>query len=177
MRISSFSKFAALSLVATFAFAGLARAQSGLNDLEVAHAAYTADIIDIEYAKIALAKTSNPEVKTFAELMIRDHTAVNEGAGALLKKLGVQPQDNAFSQALVKGATEKKAELNALSGAAFDKAYAANELAYHQTVNKIVGDVWIPTVANPELKAFLGQALVTFKAHEGHAGHMVATLK
>jgi len=166
-----------LSVVATLAFTGLVHAQAGLNDLEVAHAAYTADVIDIEYAKIALAKTANAEVKTFAELMIRDHTAVNEGAGALLKKLGVEPKDNAFSQALVKGATAKKAELNALSGVAFDKAYAANELAYHQTVNKIVGETWIPSVKNAELKVFLGQALATFKAHETHAGHMVGALK
>lgn len=153
-----------------------AQAQQGLNDLEVAHSAYTADVIDIDYAKIALTKTKNAEVKTFAELMIRDHTAVNEGAAALLKKLGASPVDNAFSKALADGATKKKAELNGLSGAAFDKAYAANELAYHQTVNKVVAD-WIPTIKTPELKTFLTQALVTFKVHEEHAGHMVTALK
>ncbi len=165
------------SVVVMLALTGYARAQAGLSDVEVAHAAYTADIIDIEYANIALSKTKNADVKAFAELMIRDHTAVNEGAAALLKKLGVEAKDNAFSQALQKGATAKKAELNALSGAAFDKAYAQNELSYHQTVNKIVGETWIPTVKNPELKAFLGQALDTFKAHEMHAGHMVGALK
>ncbi|HZD76158.1 MAG TPA: DUF4142 domain-containing protein [Acidobacteriaceae bacterium] len=89
--------------VLTFA-AGVAHAQAGLSDLQIAHAAYTADVIDIEYAKIALAKTKNPEVRQFAELMIRDHSAVNEGAGALLTKLKVKPEDNAFSQALNSGA-------------------------------------------------------------------------
>lgn len=156
---------------------GFAHAQAGLNDLEVAHAAYTADVIDIDYAKIALAKSKNPEVRTFAELMIRDHTAVNEGAGALLAKLKVQPKDNAFSKALIEGATAKKAELNALDGVAFDRAYAANELGYHKTVNKIVGEIWIPNIQNAEVKAFLSQALVTFKAHETHASHMVDKLK
>jgi putative membrane protein len=155
---------------------GAAYAQAGLNDLEVAHAAYTADVIDIDYAKIALKKTKNPEVRKFAELMIRDHTAVNEGAGALLAKLKVSPKDNAFSQALVAGATKKKAELQALSGKAFDRAYAANELAYHKQVNQIVGDIWIPTIQNQEVKSFLSQALVTFRVHEGHASHMVAKL-
>lgn len=166
-----------LSIAVTFALSGLVHAQEGLNDLEIAHAAYTADLIDIAYAKIALAKTKNAQVKAFAELMIRDHTAVNEGAGALLKKLGVEPQDNAFSQALLKGAAAKNMELEALEGDAFDKAYAANELGYHQTVNKIVGDIWIPSVETPELKAFLGQAAVTFKAHEAHAEKMVEALR
>ena len=109
--------------------------------------------------------------------MIRDHTAVNEGAGALLTKLNVKPQDNAFSKALVEGAAKKKAELSALDGPAFDKAYAANELAYHQVVTKTVGESWIPTVKNAELKAFLTKALATFKAHEDHAAKMVAALK
>jgi putative membrane protein len=81
--------FAAISIVATVS---VAHAQAGLNDLEIAHAAYTADLIDIEYAKIALSKTKSADVKTFAELMIRDHTAVNEGAGKLLKKCRGQGQ-------------------------------------------------------------------------------------
>ncbi|MBX9646631.1 MAG: DUF4142 domain-containing protein [Xanthobacteraceae bacterium] len=170
-------KTIALATTLLLSASGFARAQAGLNDLEVAHSAYTADLIDIEYAKIALAKTKNPEVKAFAELMIRDHTAVNEGAGALLAKLKVKPQENDFSKALQAGATKKNAELNGLTGEAFDKAYAANELAYHQTVNKIVGQTWIPNVKNPEVKAFLEQALVTFKVHEDHAGHMVSALK
>ncbi len=166
--------FAAIALLASMASA---QAQAGLNDLEVAHAAYTADVIDIEYAKIALAKSKNAEIRKFAELMIRDHTAVNEGAAALLAKLKVQPKENAFSKALQEGAAAKKAELNKLEGAAFDRAYAANELGYHKTVNKIVGEVWIPTVQNAEVKAFLAQALVTFKVHEDHASHMVGLLK
>ena len=93
--------------------AGIADAQAGLNDLQIAHAAYTADVTDIEYAKIALAKTKNPEVRQLAELMIRDHTAVNEGAAALLTKLKVQPEDNAFSQALNSGAKAKRAGVRA----------------------------------------------------------------
>jgi putative membrane protein len=166
--------FAAISIVATVS---VAHAQAGLNDLEIAHAAYTADLIDIEYAKIALSKTKSAEVKTFAELMIRDHTAVNEGAGKLLKKLNVEAKGNDFSNSLRAGADKKEAELKALNGEAFDRAYAANELAYHQTVNKIVGEIWLPAVQNAELKTFLGQALATFKVHEDHAGHMVTALK
>lgn len=154
----------------------LAQAEQGLNDLQIAHSAYTADVIDIEYAKIALAKSTNPAIKEFATLMVQDHSAVNEGASTLLAKLKVSPVDNSFSQTLVNGATAKKAELNGLSGVDFDRAYAASELAYHQAVNKTV-EGWIPTIQTPELKAFLTQALTTFRVHEAHAGHMVETLR
>lgn len=168
---------AGLALAATMmaGCVGSATAQdpAKLNDLEIAHAAYVAGDIDIRNAHLALALSENPEVREFAELMIRDHEAVNQAALDLLKKLKVEPQDNAFSQALLKGAHENLAKMAALSGAEFDKSYAANELAYHHTVNEVVGTAFIPNVENAELKNLLGSALDTFKAHETHARHMV----
>ena len=166
-----------LIAAAMLAGATAAYAQAGLNDLQIAHAAYTADVIDINYAKLALKKTNNPEVKRFAQLMITDHTAVNEGAGALLKKLGVSAQDNDFSKALNAGAAAQTAKMAKLEGKAFDREYARNELAYHKQVNSIVGDTWIPAVQNAEVKEFLSQALVTFRVHQDHADHMVSALR
>ena len=149
---------------------------AALNDLEIAHAAYVAGNIDIRNAHLALALSDNADVREFAELMLRDHQAVNEAALALLEKLKVQPQDNGFSQGLLAGADAKIKEMAELSGSAFDKTYAANELAYHQTVNQVVGDAFIPNVENAELKDLLGQALATFQAHEEHARQIVAKL-
>ncbi|HNB26308.1 MAG TPA: DUF4142 domain-containing protein [Alphaproteobacteria bacterium] len=149
---------------------------AGLNDLEIAHAAYVAGNVDIRNAHLALALSNNAEVRDFAELMLRDHEAVNEAALALLAKLNAQPQDNAFSQSLLKDSDATVAHLAALSGSSFDKAYAANELAYHQTVNHVVGDAFIPNVENAALKDLLDQALATFRAHEEHARQMVAKL-
>jgi putative membrane protein len=165
---------AVLAVAAGCAFAANAPDPAKLNDLEIAHAAYTAGNIDIRNAHLALALSDNPDVRQFAEVMLRDHAAVNEAALALLRKLKLQPADNAFSQALLQGADAEIEKLAALSGKDFDKAYAANELAYHQTVNHVVGDAFIPNVENAELKDLLGQALTTFQAHEQHAQQMVA---
>ena len=154
-----------------------ARASAPMNDLEIAHSAYTAGELDIRYAHLALAISENETVRDFARTMIRDHSAVNEAAGALIAKLKVTPQDNALSQALVRGAAAKRTELMALGGNAFDCAYAANELGYHQVVNKTVAESFIPTVKVAPLKALLEGALVTFQAHEKHARQMVAGLK
>jgi putative membrane protein len=152
-------------------------AEEKMNDLEIAHTAYTAGQLDIRYAHLALAVSENEAVRDFAETMIRDHTAVNVAAGALIGELNVTPQDNALSQALVSGAAAKRAEFMTLSGEAFDCAYATNELGYHQIVNQTVGEKFIPWATVPQLKALLSDALVTFKAHEGHAEAMVADLK
>jgi putative membrane protein len=147
------------------------------DDAQIAHIAYTAGNIDIAAAKQALAKSKNQAVRDFAQEMVRDHEAVNGKALALVKKLHVTPAANPTSAALTTQADKKKAELAKLSGAAFDKAYAANEVAYHQTVNGALADTLIPSAQNGELKSLLETGLTLFKEHQTHAEHLSASLK
>src|ERR1700710_174833 len=119
---------AALSLLTGAALAQGAKP----TDPQIAHIAYTAGVIDIAAAKQALAKTTNKEIKSFAQDMVRDHEAVNKQALALVKKLKVTPEDNDTSRSLSKNAADKLAQFSKLKGAKFDKAYAANEVAYHK---------------------------------------------
>src|SRR6185312_8859208 len=115
--------------------AAFAKEDAKPNDAQIAHIAYTAGQIDIAAGKQALAKSKNKDVIAFANEMVSDHTAVNDKALALVKKLGVTPQDNPTSQGLSKDASAKLKAYATLKGAAFDKAYAANEVAFHKTVN------------------------------------------
>ena len=150
---------------------------AAMNDLEFAHIAYTADNIDIRYAYLALALSSNPDIHEFANTMIRDHNAVNEAALGLLDKLGATAQDNAVSQSLNANAEKVIDGFVKLRGSEFDAAYAANELAYHQSVNDLVENTMIPNIDNAEVKALFVQGLEIFKAHEVHAEMMVKALQ
>ena len=147
------------------------------NDAQIAHIAYTAGQIDIDAAQLALKKAQNKDVRAFAEDMLRDHKAVNEKALALVKKLKVTPQDNDTSKALLKQAKDKQAELQKLSGTAFDKAYAENEAAYHKTVNGALESTLIPSAGNAELKDLLSTGLKIFQGHQQHAEHVLSELK
>jgi putative membrane protein len=146
-------------------------------DPQIAHIAYTAGVIDIDAAKQALQKTKNKEVKAFAENMVRDHEAVNKQALALVKKLNVTPEDNDTSKTLTKNATEKRTELAKLDGAAFDKAYVDNEVAYHKAVDSALETTLIPSANNADLKSLLQTGLKIFQGHEQHAEHVAAGLK
>ena len=97
--------FAAL-LFAGVAAIPVASANGKMNDLEIAHTAYTAGNLDIRYAHLALA--------------------------------------------MVLTGSRSIAELQGLDGAAFDCAYARNELGYHRAVNQTVADNFIPNVTVPE---------------------------
>ena len=157
-------------------FSAQAQSPADLNDLQIAHVAYTADNIDIRYAHLALALSKSAEIRTFAKTMIRDHEAVNEQALALLKKLKAKPQDNFLSKFLTKRSDKLVDEMSKLKGAAFDKRYAENELGYHRAVNSLVGKTFIPNIKNGEMKALFRKALKIFKVHEGHAAKMVDTV-
>jgi putative membrane protein len=146
-------------------------------DPQIAHIAYTAGVIDIAAAKQALGKTSNKEIKAFAEDMVRDHEAVNKQALDLVTKLKVTPEDNDTSRSLSKNAADKLAELAKLKGAEFDKAYAANEVAYHKAVDGALETLLIPSATNAELKSLLQTGLKIFQGHEQHAEHVAAALK
>ena len=164
---------AALSLVTGSALAQGARP----TDPQIAHIAYTAGVIDIAAAKQAISKASNKDVKAFAEDMVRDHEAVNKQALDLVKKLKVTPEDNDTSKALSKQAADKLAELGKLKGAEFDKAYVANEVAYHKAVDNALETTLIPNATNAELKGLLQTGLKIFQGHEQHAEHVATGLK
>lgn len=169
--------FKQIGIAVALAFAGTAyAADSGPTDPQIAHIAYTAGVIDVAAADQALAKSTDPQVRSFAEEMKRDHTAVNDQALALVKKLGVTPEANTTSAALSKQADEKKAELDKLQGAAFDKAYIVNEVAYHQTVNDALEKTLIPSADNAQLKSLLETGLKLFREHQHHAEMVAKTL-
>ncbi|MBR0713590.1 DUF4142 domain-containing protein [Bradyrhizobium liaoningense] len=167
---------AAVALLSSPVLQG-ARAADKPTDPQIAHIAYTAGVIDINAAKQAVKKAKNKDVKAFAEDMVRDHEAVNKQALELVKKLNVTPEDNDTSRTLSKQASDKLAELDKLDGAAFDKAYVTNEVAYHKAVNGALETQLIPSASNAELKSLLQTGLKIFQGHQQHAEHVAAELK
>jgi putative membrane protein len=165
---------AAAIALATSAFAADAAKPT---DPQIAHIAYTAGVLDIDAAKQALDRSKNKDVRDFAQRMIGDHTAVNDQALALVKKLNVTPEDNPTSKELTKAAEATRQKLAALNGEAFDKAYVDNEVAYHRTVNDALSQTLIPNAQNAELKALLQQGLKLFQAHQQHAEKLAKELQ
>ena len=170
-----------LSLLAACFFAAssttMAQSPAKPTDAEIAHIAYTADEIDIKAGQLAKKNSKNTKVVAFAEDMIRDHTAVNEKALSLLKKLNVEPKDNETSRTLAKQGEAQVQKLSSLQGAEFDKAYIESEVAYHRLVNETVRTTLIPSASNAELKDLLSTGLKLFEGHQQHAEQLAKDLK
>lgn len=150
---------------------------SAPTDPQIAMIAVTADNVDIDAGKLAAGKTSTPKVKDFAELMVRDHTSVNNQATALAKKLNVTPEESETSRKLKSDGDKTMKKLEGLSGAAFDKAYIDNEVSYHEAVMEVVDKTLIPNAKNSELKALLESARPVFVSHLNHAKEVQGSLR
>lgn len=183
MTIRSLRTGMTLSLLALLLPAARAESQTrtaaatpALSDPQIAHVAVTANAIDVELAELAQSRTSSAEVRAFARTMITDHTAVNEQAAALAQRLGVTPEDNDVSRSLKDGAAKARRSLEALQGAAFDRAYMDREVAYHQAVLNALDKVLIPGASNAELRTLLQQVRPAVAAHLDHAKQLRARL-
>lgn len=148
-----------------------------LSDPEIASVAVAANQIDIQAAQLAQQKSKNTEVLNFAKTMISDHQSVIDKATALVKKLGVTPKDNAVTRHLQASAKKTMARLKAKSGAAFDKAYAQNEVTYHKAVIATVDNTLIPQSQNAELKSLLQSVSPVLHTHMEHAQMVAKNLK
>ncbi|HEY5086071.1 MAG TPA: DUF4142 domain-containing protein [Gemmatimonadaceae bacterium] len=120
---------------------------------------------DIQLGHLALRKSHNKDVRTFADMMVRDHTAARQLGRNLAQKLHVTPTPPGPDFALAKDHAAILKTLNGLSGAAFDKAYIDHEVWYHQAVIDAVTNTLLPATQNPELKDLEIKVAPNFQAH------------
>jgi putative membrane protein len=168
--------YTALGGILALTLGATAAQAAGPTDPQIAAIVVTANQVDIDAGKLALTKAKSPDVKSFAQLMITDHSGVNKSATELVSKLRVTPENNPTSQSLQKGGDNNLAALKKLSGSAFDRAYVDHEVAYHQAVLDAVDTTLIPSAQNAELKALLVKVRPAFVAHLDHAKHLQSEL-
>jgi putative membrane protein len=147
------------------------------NDAQIAAIVVAANTVDVDAGKLAKSKTTNKELRAFADRMVTDHTGVNKQAVALVQKLHVTPEENDTSKTLKQDGASTLARLKGLSGKAFDKAYVDNEVSYHETVIDALDKTLIPSASNSELKGLLVKVRPAFVEHLEHARHIQAQLK
>jgi putative membrane protein len=123
-------------------------------------------LAEIELAQLAETKSSNPQVKSFAQMIVTDHTKANERVSTIAstKKIAL-PTDVSGGQ------RAEKAKLDNLSGAAFDTAYAAEMVRDHQQDIKVFEQA--AKSNDPEVQTFASDTLPTLQHHLQEAQNLV----
>jgi putative membrane protein len=171
-----------LALAVLAAAAAPARAQArrpaaALDDPTIVAIFDAANSWDMETGAIALRKSQNGDVRTFAEMMVRDHRAVRQLGRDLAGKLAVTPTPPGKDFALYKAHVAAVRTLQAAEGAAFDRAYIDHEVAYHQAVIDAVTTQLLPATHNDELKALQTKVAPNFQAHLAAAKNVQRKLR
>jgi putative membrane protein len=165
-----------ITVAAGLLLAPVAASGQAIDDAQIAAVVVTANQVDIDAGQFAHARSTNDQVKAFAQLMVTDHTGVNKAATELVTRLKVSPQASPTSEALKSGGEKNLAHLKTLKGAAFDRAYIDHEFTYHQQVIDALDTVLIPGATNAELKALLVKVRPAFIAHRDHAKSLQSTM-
>src|SRR5262249_49299285 len=147
-----------------------------LSDANIAAIVVAANDADIDNAHQAKTKSKNADVKSFADLMVTDHSAVNDKAKALATKLNLTPEGNETSQAINASQDSMRDAMKTMTGAAFDRAYVDNEVAYREQFRNAIDHNLIPNPQNPELKQLLTDTRPAVAQHLDHARQLQSKL-
>jgi len=130
-------------------------------------AAGKSDMYEIESSRIALQKTQNAGIRRYADMMIKHHQKTTADTMAAARKAGMNPAPPAPDA----GITASLGELQAASGADFDRLYLGQQVPAHQAALDLHqsygagGD-------QPALKATAKKAVPIVKQHLAAAQRM-----
>jgi putative membrane protein len=97
-------------------------------------------------------------------MFARDHRQVRQQGRDLAKRLGVTPTPPKDDQGARDHAVAMQ-RLRELKGAAFDRAFLAHEVAFHQAVIGAVQTTLLPAIRNAEVKELVVKVAPAFQAH------------
>ena len=122
------------------------------------HAAH-GGIAEVEAGNLAQQKSTNPKVKDFGAMMVKDHTAANNKLKALADSKSVSlPSSSSVGQMAT------KAKLEVFSGETFDKSYVKRQIKAHEdTVDLFQKE--IASGKDADAKAFAKESLPTIRSH------------
>lgn len=155
-------------LAAFVAFGGTARAANTLDPQDFVDRASESGIAEVEAGKLAENKAQDPQVKAFAAMMVKDHTAANAELKQLAAALELKTADDASLM------EQAKAKLLEMRDDSFDKAYAENQVKAHQQAVELYRQAAQSDQA--QLRAFAQKTLPKLQAHLEQAERLAKTL-
>lgn len=156
-------RIAALCLAGGLGFFGaldVASAAADKADTTYVTKAATAGMMEVQASQTAVTRASNPDVRAFAQRMVKDHTAVGDELKTLASKKGIAVPD-----ALPADERAKLDKLGTLEGVKYDRTYAdeVGVKAHKEAVTLF--DQASKNAKDPDIKAFFAHNLPALREH------------
>jgi putative membrane protein len=137
----------------------------GWTDANVVDVLTVANQGEVDYSQIGVEKATNPSVKQFAQLMVKDHGTMLDAVKNLTTKLNVTPAANDKVNDLQKENQKDITDLNGKKvGKDFDKEFMDEQVDMHQETLDLLNDLDSKTT-NADLKAAIAEAKPKVQAH------------
>ncbi|OYO28755.1 DUF4142 domain-containing protein [Janthinobacterium sp. PC23-8] len=162
---------AAVALLSGMAINSIAANAPGAYDKTFITKAADAGSTEIAASKVAQTRSTNAQVKQFADSMVTDHTKVADELKQLAasKQITVSDEPSARHKADI-------AKLNRLEGKEFDLEYAARiGVAAHKDAVKLFTDA-SQKATDPDIKAFAAKILPALQHHLDMANALHSSL-
>ncbi len=117
------------------------------------------NLAEVSLARLAQQKATDPEVKTFAAKMVKDHQKVVDDIKGLGSKIGYTVP-NIMSE----DSRRLERNLTNLSGAEFDRRFISELANEHENMIEELEDMQ-KDAQNVDIKNWIGRALPQFKQH------------
>lgn len=148
-----------------------------LSDGEVAAVLMAIHEGEIRHGGIARTRASSAEVRSFAEMMVRDHTAALERLRDVASRAKVTPAESELVRTLRSGAEQTAAALNAMSGAEFDRAYMRSQVEMHDWAVRSIDTSLLPSTRSTQLMMYQRDARPAMAGHLEHARRVQGTVR
>jgi putative membrane protein len=135
-----------------------------LDDATIVAIFDAANTADIETGELAAERASSKEVRDFGAMLARDHKMVRQQGRDLAEELGVTPTPPG-NDASATAHAAVMSTLRSTRGAAFDRAFLAHEVRFHQDVIDAVETTLLPSIQNAKVKALVVKVAPAFQAH------------
>jgi putative membrane protein len=132
---------------------------SQTNDQHFIKEAADGGMAEVELGQLAADKASSPEVKEFAQRMVKDHSQANDQLKQIAMQKGVT-----LPSAPSKKNEATKDRLSKLNGDAFDRAYMADMVKDHK-MDIAQFQKESASGKDPDVKQFATETLPTLKDH------------
>lgn len=148
-----------------------------LDDGQIVEILHTANTSEIDAGKLASSKAKSAEVKSFASMMVHDHTSADKKGNDLASKLKIKAKDSDESKKLKADSDTDAKNLKAASAADFDRVYMDAMVAGHTNVLSMIDTQLIPAAKASELQSLLKEARTMVARHLDKAKSVRASIK
>ncbi len=132
---------------------------------------------EINASKLARTRAECPQVKAYANFLLREHTKNLNETVRIAKRIKSPAQESPTSQSLTNQGKAEAAELSPLSKKSFDLAYMTDMVNDHRNALQLLDNTLIPSSTNPQLTMHLKATRKHVALHLQKAESILSKLK